>query len=64
MEPPPKNCLKLNVDTSWNNAEDRGGIGWVIHDSIDSLIFTIGKRIRRTKSIKALESMAKEFEKS
>lgn len=32
--PPPSSFLKMNVDASWNENFARGGIGWVVCDSL------------------------------
>lgn len=36
--PPPSSSLKLNAGASWSSESGSGGVGWVIRDSVGSLI--------------------------
>lgn len=48
--------MKINVDTSWNEAQKQGGIGWIIRDSLGSLVGLGCSKIKRRWSIRVLEA--------
>lgn len=43
---------------SWNNIKERGGLGWVVHDTVGSSIYVGMLQIKEEWSIKALETKA------
>lgn len=57
-KPPPLSWLKLNVDASWNNFAQIGGVGWIIRDFKGSLISAGFKEIRKLWPISYLEGWA------
>lgn len=55
---PAANRWKINVDASWDERSGKGGMEWLIRDSIGSLIGGGCKRIAWRWSIKILEAKA------
>lgn len=48
----------MNIDASWMNKSNSGGIGWIVRDSSGSLIGVGLQKIEKKWSIKSMEAKA------